>query len=158
VPTDFLGINYYQRVLVSAGEGGLLATTRSRPKIGRFTAMDWEVYPDGLRNLLLRVTEEYGPGALYITENGAAYDEPAPANGVVEDPGRVDYLRDHVAAAGQAIAGGAPVQGYFVWSLLDNFEWSFGYDKRFGIIHVDYATQQRTLKRSAHVYREIIGG
>jgi beta-glucosidase len=118
--------------------------------------MGWEVYPDGLRKLLVRLHRDYRPAALYITENGAAYDDALTAEGEVHDPERVAYLRDHLRAARQAIAEGAPLRGYFVWSLLDNLEWSHGFGKRFGIVHVDFATLERTPKRSARFYREVI--
>ncbi|MBZ0274710.1 MAG: beta-glucosidase [Anaerolineae bacterium] len=155
-PIDFLGVNYYSRNLFVAGAEGLLRSQVVRPEGSRFTAMDWEVYADGLREVLVRVTKEYAPTTLYITENGAAYNDAPPVNGVVEDPERVEYLREHFAAAAQAIAEGVPLKGYFVWSLLDNFEWAAGYAKRFGIIYVNYATLERTLKRSARYYKQVI--
>jgi beta-glucosidase len=156
VPIDFLGINYYTRSLCADHPDGLLHSEFVTPQDSQFTAMGWEIYPDGLRKLLVRVTEEYAPPAIYITENGAAFDDPAPANDVVDDPERVAYLREHFAAVAQAVEQGAPLKGYFVWSLLDNFEWAYGYDKRFGIIHVDYATQKRTFKSSARYYQQVI--
>jgi beta-glucosidase len=118
--------------------------------------MGWEVYPDGLRKLLVRLHHDYQPAALYITENGAAYDDVLTAEGTVHDPERVAYLRDHLRAARQAIAEGAPLRGYFVWSLLDNFEWAQGYAKRFGVIYVDYPTQRRIMKDSGRYYAEVI--
>jgi beta-glucosidase len=119
--------------------------------------MDWEVWPQGLADTLTWVTERYGRVPLYVTENGAAfYDAPVADGDVVQDPLRVAYFRDHLRAVRRAIAGGADVRGYFAWSLLDNFEWAYGYDKRFGIVHVNFATQQRTPKASAHFYRDVI--
>ncbi|MCB9450606.1 MAG: beta-glucosidase [Anaerolineaceae bacterium] len=156
VPIDFLGINYYTRNLFVEGDSGLLRTRQVMAESNPRTAMGWEIYPDGLRSLLVRVAKEYAPPVIYVTENGAAFDDPAPANGVVDDPRRVAYLQDHFAAAAQAIEQGAPLQGYFVWSLLDNFEWAEGYNRRFGIIHIDYATQRRTFKQSARYYQQLI--
>lgn len=156
VPVDFLGINYYRRHLFVAGSDGLFSSKDVEPDRSEFTAMGWEIYPDGLRKLLVRVAEEYKPPVIYVTENGAAFDDPPPAQGVVNDPRRAAYLRDHFAAASQAIEQGVPLKGYFVWSLLDNFEWAEGYNKRFGIIYVDYATQKRTFKSSARYYQQLI--
>jgi beta-glucosidase len=150
VPMDFLGINFYNRTVVSASGQAKL------PDNAQFTEMGWEVYPQALTDLLVRVARDYAPPAIYITENGAAFADPDPADGVVEDPKRVDYLKGHFQAAENAIIQGVPLKGYFVWSLMDNFEWSFGYSKRFGIVHVDYATQKRTPKRSARFYQEMI--
>ena len=102
------------------------------------------------------VRERYGKLPIYITENGAAFYDPPTADGTIEDPLRVDYLRKHIRAARDAMQRGVDLRGYFVWSLLDNFEWALGYSKRFGIIHVDFQTQKRTLKRSAHFYKDVI--
>jgi beta-glucosidase len=119
------------------------------------TAMGWEVDPDSLHSLLLRVLRDYGPVPIYITENGAAYEDSL-VNGVVEDPDRVAYLRDHLAAIERAVADGVRVERYYAWSLLDNFEWEHGYEKRFGIVRVDYETQRRIVKRSGLWYRDYI--
>jgi beta-glucosidase len=153
-PLDFLGVNYYSRALVGAGEGPWPAVAFA-PSEGAVTAMGWEIYPQGLVDLLVRLKEEYDVPDLYITENGAAFQDVA-AGGEVLDGERVDYLARHVDAIGEARARGAPVRGYFAWSLMDNFEWAHGYDKRFGLVHVDYETQQRTLKQSAYWYRDLI--
>jgi beta-glucosidase len=119
--------------------------------------MGWEVYAEALADTLRWVTARYGRVPLYVTENGAAfYDAPTADGDVVQDPLRVAYFRDHLRAVRRAIADGADVRGYFAWSLLDNFEWSYGYDKRFGIVHVDFATQRRTPKASALFYRSVI--
>ncbi len=156
VPMDFLGINYYTRVKASAGtpydvkSGGL-----------EVTDMGWEVYPQGITNLLLRLHRDYaakGLPPLIITENGAAFADTVSADGQVHDEPRVRYLQDHFAAVHEAMRQGVHVDGFFVWSLLDNFEWTSGYEKRFGIVHVDYATQQRTLKQSALWYRDFLRG
>ena len=149
-PVDFVGVNYYSRSVVSAG------APRDAKAVGcEVTAMGWEVYPEGLTELLVGLHRDYPGLPLLITENGAAFDDLA-IDGRVEDAARVQYLQRHVAAVADAIAQGVPVRGYFVWSLLDNFEWSSGYVKRFGIVHVDYATQRRTLKASAHWYRDFV--
>jgi beta-glucosidase len=156
VPTDLLGINYYTRHTFAYNESEPAQIRTVRHEHSSYTAMDWEVYPDGLKQLLLQVYREYHPAAIYITENGAAYDDAPPVNDVVEDPQRVAYLQSHFSAAAEAVAQGVPLKGYFVWSLLDNFEWAYGYSKRFGIIYVDYATQQRALKRSALYLQNVI--
>lgn len=151
---DFLGVNYYSRSVVKASEQPPLYLEGVRPP-GDYTGMDWEVYPAGLTDLLLRLHREYGPLPLYVTENGAAYPD-AVENGAVHDPERVRYVAQHLEAIGKAIDGGANVRGYFLWSLLDNFEWAYGYSKRFGMVYVDYATQARIWKDSAHYYRDVI--
>ncbi len=156
VPLDFLGINNYTRQVIAAGDSGPFYTRGVRPAGSAYTAMNWEVYPEGLRALLVRVARDYAPPAIYVTENGAAFDDPDPVNGVVEDPQRVDYYWRYLDACAAAIAQGVPLKGYFAWSLLDNFEWARGYLKRFGIVHVDYKTLVRTPKRSALFYRDLI--
>jgi beta-glucosidase len=126
------------------------------PGEGALTAMGWEVEPEGLYELLVRLRADYGPIPIAITENGAAYDDPPPANGFVPDPERVAYLQGHIDAVARAIEDGVDVRRYLAWSLLDNFEWNSGYSKRFGIVAVDYETQQRTLKSSGAWYRDLI--
>lgn len=153
-PTDFLGVNYYSRVVLKAGPDG---TPEAVPQVPRdeLTEMGWEVWPRGLRDMLVRVAREYGPQAIHVTENGAAFaDEPGP-DGRVSDPRRVEYLRAHLESALDAIADGVPLRGYFAWSLLDNWEWGLGYAKRFGLYRVDFATQRRTPKDSAFFYRDV---
>ena len=120
------------------------------------TETGWEVYAPGLTDTLLRVKKRYGDIPLYITENGAAFYDPPTAEGPIEDPLRVRYLRDHLRAAAKAASQGVDLRGYFVWSLMDNLEWAHGYSKRFGIVHVDYGTQRRTPKASARFYSEVI--
>lgn len=157
-PLDFLGINYYTRS-VSRDDPAALPVRASgvRQPQHPCTETEWEVYPPALTTLLLGVRERYGEVPLYITENGAAfYDPPAPLNGRIDDPLRVHYYREHLKAVREAIREGVDVRGYFAWSLLDNFEWSLGYSKRFGLVHVDYATQRRTPKASARFYAEVI--
>lgn len=157
-PLDFLGINYYTRS-VSRDDPAALPVRASgvRQPQHPCTETEWEVYPPALTTLLLGVRERYGEVPLYITENGAAfYDPPAPLDGRIDDPLRVHYYREHLKAVREAIREGVDVRGYFAWSLLDNFEWSLGYSKRFGLVHVDYATQRRTPKASARFYAEVI--
>jgi beta-glucosidase len=157
VPLDFLGVNYYARGIVrsSAVAEAENASRTVFPNPDR-TEMGWEVYPDGLYEILERLHFDYRFPALYITENGAAYPDQIGDDGQVDDPLRVAFLKEHLAAAARAIAGGVPLRGYFAWSLMDNFEWAHGYSKRFGLIHVDYPTQRRTLKTSAYWYRRVI--
>ncbi len=155
--TDFIGVNYYSRGLVQSVPGAWpLGAIRVTPTDARCTSMGWEIYPAGLTETLLWLTDRYGNLPLYLTENGAACDDPPPLDGQVSDLDRVDYLRTHLLAAHTAIEQGVNLRGYFFWSLLDNFEWAQGYAKRFGLIHVDPLTQARTLKASARCYREII--
>ena len=122
-----------------------------------YTETDWEVYAPGLTDILLWFRERYGAMPVYITENGAAfYDPPSAVDGAVDDPLRVAYLHDHIAALREALRRGVDVRGYFVWSLLDNLEWSLGFSKRFGIVHVDFQTLRRTPKKSARFYSDVI--
>ncbi|CAL1241484.1 GH1 family beta-glucosidase [Candidatus Methylocalor cossyra] len=155
-PVDFLGINYYSRAVVRADPAHPPFYAQALPPQGECTAMGWEVYPAGLETCLLWVKDRYPGVPLYVTENGAAFDDPPPSAGRVADPRRTDYFRTHLRALHRAMAQGAPVQGYFAWSLLDNFEWTYGYAKRFGLIHVDFATQTRTLKDSGRFYQQVI--
>jgi beta-glucosidase len=154
-PIDFLGINYYFRAVTQAAADGGRPTWVHVPG-SPYTDMGWEVFPDGFRDTLVRVHRDYGPRAIHVTENGAAYGDVRRHDGSVLDPERQDFLRDHIAAVGQAIEAGAPVRGYFVWSLLDNFEWAFGYAKRFGLVFVDYPTLERVPKASFGWYRDFI--
>ena len=157
-PIDFLGINYYTRGVVRDDPTALpVRIAYVRQPEHAYTETGWEVYPAALTRTLLWVTERYGKLALYVTENGAAlYDPPHAVDGAVHDPLRVWYFREHLKAAHDAIRGGADLRGYYAWSLLDNYEWSLGYSKRFGIVHVDYETQVRTPKDSARYYSRII--
>jgi beta-glucosidase len=152
---DFLGINYYSRQVVRAAPGELLGAQHVQIGDATHTTMGWEVYPQGLSEILQRVARDYRPRALYVTENGASFDD-QPREGRVNDPARTGYLATHFAEAARAIAAGVPLEGYFVWSLMDNFEWDHGYTKRFGIVYVDYATQQRTDKGSARWYKRFL--
>jgi beta-glucosidase len=158
-PIDFVGINYYLRGVMKADPSNVVErATRVRQPQAIYTETGWEVYPPALTDVLVWFRDRYGATPIYITENGAAfYDPPTAIGDVVDDPLRVHYLREHILSVGRAIAKGVDVRGYFVWSLLDNLEWSLGYTKRFGIIHVDFASQKRTLKKSALFYRDVIG-
>jgi beta-glucosidase len=154
-PLDFLGVNYYSRVVVRADETGEPVSFPVVPE-EELTDMRWEVFPQGLYDLLVRLKQEYKPSRICITENGAAYaDGPDPA-GRIADLRRIQYLRAHLVMAQRAIEDGVPLLGYFVWSLLDNFEWAHGYTKRFGLYWVDFKTQRRIPKDSAFWYRDVI--
>jgi beta-glucosidase len=175
-PIDLLGVNYYTPTLVAAydgtgpremadghgeGEGspwpGCDDVQFLRPA-GPRTAMNWSIDATGLHDLLVRVHREYDGLPMLVTENGAAFDDYLDPSGVVRDELRIRYLEQHLAALGRAIADGARVRGYFLWSLLDNFEWAYGYSKRFGIVHVDFGTQRRVWKDSARWYQRMIAG
>lgn len=155
-PIDFMGLNYYQRNVFAYDAGGLYGIKEVRlPDVPR-TAMGWEVHPQSLTDILVRLKDDYAPAAILITENGAAYDDPAPVDGLVNDPERIAYYDSHIKAVEAAVALGAPVTGYFAWSLFDNFEWAEGYAKRFGIVHVDFETLKRTPKASARFLQRLI--
>ena len=158
-PTDFLGVNYYfpEAVKDDAG-GGFLQTSVILPEGRERTDFGWEVAPHGLTELLARIARDYQPAEMYVTENGSSYDDQVEADGSINDTKRRDYLARHLNAVQQARQAGVPVQGYFAWSLLDNFEWSEGYLRRFGIAYVDFDTQKRTLKLSGQWYRDFLGG
>jgi beta-glucosidase len=178
-PIDVLGINYYSPTLVTAATPDITAQVTDTwvndpqsapgpsafpgtdlayalPQDGPYTAMHWRIDPDSFTELLLRVHRVYPGHELMITENGAAVDDVVAPDGAVHDGDRIVYVGSHLSAVHAAIAQGADVRGYFVWSLMDNFEWAWGFSKRFGIVHVDFATQQRRLKDSAHWYRGVI--
>jgi beta-glucosidase len=158
-PLDFLGINYYRAVRVAFDpQGGFLkcrATHRTLPMWG-YTQVGWGVYPPGLTEVLVKLHNRYHPPKFYLTENGCATLDDPDSAGYVRDVERIDYLGGHIAAALKAIDAGVPLQGYFVWSLMDNFEWADGYLPRFGLVRVDYATQRRIPKQSYAWYREVI--
>ena len=167
VKNDFIGINYYfdNRIGKSLGGkpewhsiSGMFELEIDETPRGPLTDMGWPLTPIGLEDLLVRWHKEYGSKLpdLYITENGAAYDEGPDANRVVNDQRRIDYLQTHLKAVSNAIAQGSPVKGYYQWSLMDNFEWALGYEKRFGIVYVDFDTQKRTIKESAKWYSNVI--
>ena len=158
-PIDFLGVNYYNpvRLAAPAPDGALpfeMVPIEGFPT----TSFGWPVVPDGLRELLAGLAERYGERLppIYVTENGCSYDDAPDGSGAVHDPARIAYLDGHLRAVHAAMSAGVDVRGYFVWSLLDNFEWAEGYTKRFGLVHVDFATQLRTPKTSFHWYRDAI--
>ena len=155
--TDFLGVNYYfpETIAHAPGHAPLDAKVLPPGEV-ETTAMGWEVAPQGLAELLLRIEKDYHPGPIYITENGSCYEDSVGADGEIDDVGRRHYLMRHLASLRSAIADGVPVKGYFAWSLLDNFEWAEGYLRRFGLTHIDYDTQQRTLKGSGKWYRSFL--
>jgi len=156
-PLDFLGVNYYTRSVVRHDPAvPILESTQIRPEGNEYSDM-WEIYPPGLHELLVRLKSDYAPVDLYITENGIPVPDTLDADGRVRDPRRIRYLRDHVLQVERAIADGVPVRGYFVWSLLDNFEWAFGYRMRFGLVYVDWGTQDRTVKDSGRWYARLVG-
>ena len=153
-PCDFLGVNYYTPTVISAGPDDSLIL---RPPAGPATAMGWGIDPAGLYEVLTRVRREYsGNLPLLISENGASFRDYLDPEGRCHDPERVDFLRSHLREAHRAIADGVPLEGYFVWSLLDNFEWDSGYRERFGLVYVDYPTQRRVPKSSFGWYRDVI--
>ncbi len=154
-PLDFFGVNYYSRAIMQAGPDGRPVAVTPEPAED-LTTMGWEVHPPGLYEALLRLHREYGAEKLFITENGAAFQDPVAVGGRIADPRRVAYLRDHLLAARRAIADGVPLAGYFAWSLLDNFEWGFGYEKRFGLFAVEGDSLERIPKDSAFWYRDVL--
>lgn len=159
-PIDWLGVNYYTRSVTRHDDASWpLKAAAVKQEGATYTETDWEVFPQGLTDILVWVKQRYGDIPIQITENGAAFYDPPTANGgTVNDPLRIDYLRTHLNAVREAIARGVKVEGYMVWSLLDNFEWSLGYSKRFGIVHVNFRTQARTLKHSARFYAQVVAG
>lgn len=159
-PMDFLGINYYTRNMVRRDdEAKPFQATGSAMPGAAVTAMGWEIYPEGLFRVVKRISDNYTGLPLMITENGAAYDDVLQLDGsTVDDAVRVDYLKAHFEQAARLCDSGVNLVGYYVWSLLDNFEWAFGYSRRFGIVHVDFGTGKRTMKKSALWYRDWIAG
>ncbi len=157
-PTDFLGVNYYTRHVIRADvdENDPQDVFPAAHTPEHWTEMDWEIYPYGLTAVLGRVYFDYQPRKLYVAENGASYSTPPDASGRIPDVHRLNYLRSHLAAAHAALQVGVPLAGYFAWSLMDNFEWSRGYSQRFGMVWVDYETQQRIPKDSVLWYRDVI--
>lgn len=165
-PLDFLGVNYYNRWIVRASQYAADSTGQSNGRTGyeyatapsgaTLTTMGWEVYPHGLDLVLEDLTRAYHPNAILVTENGASFDDEWSGNGSVSDPRRVAFLREHLAEMDAAASHGVPVSGYFVWSLLDNFEWDQGYSKRFGVVYVDYSSQRRIIKDSGRWYAEFV--
>jgi beta-glucosidase len=155
-PLDWLGVNYYTRGLLRAAPD--MAWPSVEPVEGPLpkTQMGWEIHPQGLRDILVRLSRDYvGDLPMYVTENGMAWDDRV-ENGTVYDPARVSFVSDHVRAIAEAMEQGANMKGFFYWSLLDNYEWAFGYEKRFGMVHVDYDTMKRTPKTSYHEFAQAL--
>jgi beta-glucosidase len=154
-PLDYLGLNYYSRAVVRST--GPDSFTWVHPEGVERTTMDWEVYPQGLQDILEQFKRDYAKlPPLVITENGCASRDDVDASGQVDDTQRQAYIRSHLEALSRAMQNGVDVRGYFVWSLLDNFEWAFGYERRFGLVHVDFETQRRTPKLSALAYADFL--
>ncbi len=154
-PLDFLGVNMYRRSVIAHGDDLPPIRIRRVAPPGAYTDMGWEVYPRGLYDILTWVQRHYEPPAVFVTENGAAYTDGISDDGRCHDERRVRYLREHLAQALAAHQAGVPLRGYFAWSTLDNFEWAYGYRMRFGVIHVDYATQRRTIKDSGYLLGQL---
>ena len=157
-PIDFVGINYYMRDMIRHEESAWPVKTAVVPQSqSTYTDTGWEVHPQGLTEILTWVKQRYGNIPQYVTENGAAfYDPPCASGGRVADPLRLGYYRSHLRAIHAAIEQGVDLRGYCAWSLMDNLEWSLGYSKRFGLVHVNFDTQERTFKDSAHFYARVI--
>lgn len=160
-PLDFLGVNYYSRVLIRMRSGIHESLADKYEQVipvpeASYTGMAWEIYPKGLEEVLLRVSHDYAPACILVTENGAAFEEQWDGRNYVPDKRRVQYLREHLSALESSLKRGIPLRGYFIWSLLDNFEWIEGYSKRFGLIYVDYITQRRIVKESGRWYAAFI--
>jgi len=155
-PIDFLGINYYSRNVVKADESSELGIGHVKIENAKYTEMGWEIYPKGLYDLLLGIRKDYRTIPLYITENGVALNDKLTKDHKVNDRKRIDYLRVHFKEAWKTIKNGVPLKGYYVWSLMDNFEWAFGYSKKFGLIYVDFQTLNHIWKNSAYFYKDTI--
>ena len=150
-------MNYYSPTVIADDPDGAIPYARDLPPDGvPQTMLRWEIRAAGLEQVLVRLASEYGARRVYVTENGSAWADEVTPDGRVHDRGRVRYLEQHLAACGRAAARGVPLAGYFAWSLLDNFEWDYGYDARFGLVYVDYPTQRRMMKDSGRRYAEII--
>ena len=155
-PMDFLGVNFYFRQTIASNPyGSPLPIKNIRRENVKRTAMDWEVHAPAFEEILTRINRDYKPKEIYITENGSAWDDEI-VSGEINDEERISYLQSHLDAMFAAQKQGAPIRGYFAWSFMDNFEWAYGYDKRFGLVYVDYKTQKRTPKKSALYYRELL--
>lgn len=155
-PLDFLGVNYYTRTIIAHDASVPVTRAKGVQKKTPTTEMGWEIYPDGLYEVLMRFRTEYGNPLLYVTENGAAFEDNVTRSGEVQDDDRIAYLRDHIASAYQALRDGVNLKGYFTWTLMDNFEWAEGYSKRFGLVYIDRQTLKRTPKKSFRWYKNII--
>jgi beta-glucosidase len=155
-PLDFLGINYYSRVVVKHDPASPLGQiSQVHPEGNEYSQM-WEIYPPGLSELLEQVWNRYHPANMIVTENGIPVADGVDFDGKVRDYRRTHYLKDHIVQIHQAISAGVPVRGYFVWSLLDNFEWAYGYQMRFGLVYIDFETKKRIIKESGRWYAQVI--
>jgi beta-glucosidase len=154
IPIDFLGVNYYSRIIVKFSKDEPFFNIEWVKGSNEVTDMNWEIYPKGLYDLLIRLHKDYRK-TIYITENGCAFND-IPENGKIKDEKRINYLREHIKMAYYAIRDGVDLKGYFIWTLMDNFEWAFGFSKRFGIVYTDYSNQKRILKDSAYFYKDVI--
>lgn len=154
---DFLGVNYYYRTVVEADKKeAFLGLSQVKPTDAEYTEMDWEIYPPGICQILERVHNDYDAPVIYITENGVAFPDKIDKNGRVNDESRIEYLKGHFLEANRAIEEGVKLSGYFVWSLLDNFEWVYGYSRRFGLVYTDFSNQKRIVKASGWWYKKVI--
>ncbi|MBK8023042.1 MAG: beta-glucosidase [Chloroflexi bacterium] len=154
-PLDYLGVNFYRRSVIAAGDEVPPVSYQRVSPSGEYTAMGWEVSPHGIYDILKYVHDHYQPPALYVTENGAAFPDEIAADGQVHDESRMHYFRRHFEQLHRAIEAGVPLRGYFAWSLMDNFEWAYGFSRRFGLIYVDYPTQRRIIKDSGRFFAEV---
>jgi len=152
-PLDFLGVNHYTRFIVQSGEDGAYLVQPQHEGV-RFTDMGWEIYPQGMYDILTQLSREYDSPDIYIMENGAAFKDVV-VDGCLHDEQRIRYYKDYLTMVARAIKAGCKIKGYFAWSLFDNFEWAYGLEKRFGLVHVDYETQKRTIKDSGHWYGRV---
>jgi beta-glucosidase len=155
-PLNFLGVNYYTRFLATHDPSNPVTEARVVKKRTPTGEMGWEIYPDGLYEVLMRLHKGYGNPTLYVTENGVAFEDNVTKEGSVQDDDRIVFIRDHLISVYRAIKDGATVKGYSVWSIIDNFEWADGYSPRFGLVHTDYQTQKRTPKKSYYWYKQVI--
>jgi beta-glucosidase len=153
---DFIGVNYYTRTVIKHDPNiPIVQFSQVQPPESEYSQM-WEIYPEGLYNLLERINHDYHPACLWVTENGVPVPDGIDQDGKIRDNRRIQYLQDHLVQVHRAIADGVPIQGYLVWSFIDNFEWILGYRMRFGLVYIDFETRQRTIKNSGHWYRNII--
>ena len=155
-PIDFLGINYYSCNVIQYDESNEFKTKHVIRENVEVTDMNWAIYPSGIYDIIERINREYTTKDIYITENGAAFPDIIEKDGRVHDQKRIDYLEKHFSYLHKAIEKGLPLKGYYLWSLMDNFEWGFGFSKRFGIVHIDYQTLKRTIKESGYWYQKVI--
>jgi beta-glucosidase len=154
-PIDYLGLNMYRRSVIADGKDLAPVNVKRINPPGEYSDMGWEVYPKGLYDILKWTNKNYPTKKIYVTENGVAYNDPVTPEGRCHDKKRVTYLREYIKQALKARVDGVPLHGYFAWSTMDNFEWAYGYNMRFGVIHIDFETQKRTIKDSAYLLQEI---